>query len=68
MRARFIIDGDPFIEIILQRGDARIELLADREAVELLEHGAMKALADPVGLRALGFRAGVIDILDGKIR
>src|SRR4029077_12837689 len=33
----------------------------------LIEHGSMKALADSIGLRALGLGAGVIDVLDGEI-
>jgi hypothetical protein len=27
----------------------------------------VEALADPVGLRALGFRSAVVDVLDGEV-
>jgi hypothetical protein len=40
---------------------------AERDAVELVQHGFMEAFADAVGLRALGFGAGVIDVLDREI-
>ena len=32
-----------------------------------VEHGAMEALADAVGLRALGFGAAVIDVFDREV-
>ena len=67
MRARFVVLLHPNIEIILQLVDGSIDLLAERHTIELIEHGSMEALADSVGLRALGLGAGVIDILDGEI-
>ena len=67
MRAHLIVDSDPLIEIALQRSDARIDLLAERDAIELLEHGAVEALDNAVGLWALRLGAGVIDVLDGEI-
>ena len=44
-----------------------VELLAERDAVELVEHRLVKALDDTVGLRALGLRPRVVDVLDGEI-
>ena len=64
MRPRLIVLGDPGIEIGVQLVDRAIDLLAERHPIELVENGAMKALADAVGLRAFGLDAGVIDVLD----
>ena len=36
-------------------------------AVEFVQHGLVEALADAVGLRALGLGARMIDILDRKV-
>jgi hypothetical protein len=41
----------------------QVELFAKRDAIELFLQGAMEALADAIGLRRLGFRAGVVDVL-----
>ena len=67
MRARFVVRRQPGIEVGLQLVDRPIDLLAERHPIELVEHGAMEALADAVGLRALGLGAGVIDVLDREI-
>ena len=67
MRARFVVRRHPNIEIILQLVDGSIDLLAERHTVELIEHGSMEALADSVGLRALGLGPRMIDVLDGEI-
>ena len=64
MRPLVVVLDQPAIEIGLQLVERAIDLLAERDTVELVEQRAMKALADSVGLRALGFGAGVIDILD----
>jgi len=62
-----VVLDQPAIEIGLQLVERAIDLLAERDTVELVEQRAMKALADSVGLRALGFRAAVIDILDRQV-
>jgi hypothetical protein len=67
MRPSLIVFGNPGIEIGLQLVDCPIDLLAERDPVKLVQDGAMKALADAVGLRALGFGAAVIDVLDREI-
>jgi hypothetical protein len=64
MRARFVVLLHPGIEIPLQLVDGAVDFLAERDAIELVEHGAMEAFADSIGLRVLG--AGVIDVLDGE--
>jgi hypothetical protein len=40
---------------------------AERDTVELVEHRFVEALADAVGLRALGLGARMIDVLDGEV-
>ena len=55
------------IEIGLQLGDAVVELLAEGNPVELVQHGLVEALANAIGLRALGLGAAVVDILDGQV-
>jgi hypothetical protein len=67
MGAPFIVLGDPGIEVGLQLVDRPVDFFAERQPVELVEHGAMEALADAVGLRALGLGAGMIDVLDGEV-
>ena len=67
MRSPMIVLDQPGVEIGLQLLDRAIDLLAERYTVELVEHGAMEALADAVGLRALGLGAAVIDVLDRQV-
>jgi hypothetical protein len=67
MGPSFIVFGDPGIEVGLQLVDCVVDLLAERHPVELVEHGAVEALADAVGLRAFGLGAAVVDILDRQI-
>src|ERR1700746_2730423 len=62
-----IVFVDPAIEIRLQLGDRTIHLLAEGDTIELVEHCLVEALADAVGLRALGLGARGIDVLDCKI-
>jgi len=57
-----IVFDQPGIEIGLRV----IDPFAERDPVELVEHGAMEAF-DAVGLRALGFGTPVINVLNGEI-
>ncbi len=54
----------PFIQISLQRFDAFVELLAERDLVELLQDRFMKPLADTVCLRRFHLGLCVIYIVD----
>jgi hypothetical protein len=67
MGALLVVVDDPSIEIGLQLVDCAVDLLAERHAVELVEHGAVEALADAVVLRAFRFGAAVVDILDRQV-
>src|SRR6202048_2670505 len=67
MGPRLIVLVNPDIEIGLQFVDETIHLFAERDTVKLIEHGLVEALADTVGLRALGLSARVIDVLDREV-
>ena len=67
MRSSLIVFDDPSVEIGLQLVDHPVDLLAESHPIELIQHGAMEALADAVGLRALGLGAAVIDVLDRQV-
>src|SRR5262245_27074992 len=44
-----------------------MHLFAERHTVKFIEHGLVEALADPIGLRAFGLDAGMINVLDCEI-
>ena len=67
MGPRLVELAHPEIEVGLQLLDRRVDLLAEGDAVELVEHGLVEALDDAVGLRALGLGSGVVDVLDREI-
>ena len=67
MRPVLVVFGDPSIKVGLQLVDRAIDLLAERHSVELIQDGAVEALADSIGLRALGLGAAVIDVLDREV-
>src|SRR6185295_18722046 len=66
MRSVIIVFDQPGIKIGLQLVDAVVDLFAERDPIELVQDGAMEALADAIGLRALGLGSAVIDVLDGE--
>src|SRR5262249_54501149 len=57
----------PRIEIGLQFGKRAIELLAEGNAVELVQQRLVEPLTNAVGLRAPRLGARVIDVLDRKV-
>src|SRR5207244_11600333 len=63
----FVGPDEPAFETGLQFVDRQIDLLAERNPVELVQDSAMEALANAVGLRALGLGAAVVDALDREI-
>src|SRR5437868_13252172 len=68
MRPLLVVVDEPGIEIGLQFLDRAIDLFTERHPIELVEQRAMEALADAVGLWALGLGAAVIDVLDPPVR
>src|SRR5512144_2804683 len=52
--ADLVVLAEPFVQVGLQLGDRPVELLAKSNAVELVQHGLVEALADSIRLRALG--------------
>src|SRR5262249_57364736 len=67
MRPPMVVLDQPGIEISLQLLDAVVDLLAERDAIELIQYSAMEALTDSIGLRALGLGAAVINVLDREV-
>src|SRR5215472_18791200 len=67
MGSLLVVFGDPHIKVGLQLIDGAIDFFAERHPVELIQDGAMEALADSIGLRALGLGAAVIDVLDREV-
>lgn len=57
----------PDIEILLQFVQRRVQLLAERDAKELLADRLVKALDKAVGLRALDLGATVFDVIQGQM-
>ena len=68
MGSLFVVLFEPLIEIGLQLVDGLVKLLSKRHSVKLIEHGLMKSLADPIGLRTFGLGTRVIDILQGQVQ
>ena len=62
-----VVFGDPRIKIGLQLVDCAVDLFAERNPIELVQDGAMEALANAIGLRALRLGSAVIDVLDREI-
>jgi len=50
MRALVVVAMQPLVQIGLQRVDAVIELLAERDLIELLQDRLVEPLTDAVGL------------------
>ena len=67
MQSPVIVVDQPGVEVGLQLVDRVVDLLAEGNPVELVEDGAMEALANAIGLRALGLGAAVVDVLNGEI-
>jgi hypothetical protein len=67
MWSLLIVALAPFIQICLQFVEVSIGLLAKRDSVELIKQGFVETLYEAKGLRALGLRATVIDVLHGQV-
>ena len=67
MRPVLIVTLDPGIEVGLKFGDRSIDLLAEDDAIELIEHRFVGPLNDAIRLRALGLGARMVDILERQI-
>ena len=50
MRPFLVVGLDPIIEIALQVADRAVDFLAERDAVELVEHRLVEPLDDSIGL------------------
>lgn len=68
MLSFIVVLVEPRIKVRLQGGDRVVDLLAEDDAIELVEHGLVQPFDDPVGLRRLGLCSGVVDVLQGQIQ
>src|SRR3569832_2281041 len=68
MRPLMVVRVDPRVKIDLQLFHRRVDLLSERDLVELVQDRLMEALADPIGMRRLGFGARMVDVVDGQIQ
>ena len=64
---RLSLNSSPRCRDGLQLIDRRVDLHAEGDAIDFVEHGFVEALDDAVGLRTPGLGSGVIDALDGEI-
>ena len=62
-----VVVDEPLVEIVLQGLDALVEGLAHLEAEELVEHRAVEALDETIGLRRLHFGATMLDAIEVEI-
>ncbi len=60
----FIIVAQPLIEVRLQFSKRGVDLLPERDPIELIEHGLMEPLHDAVSLGTFHLGAGMVNILD----
>ena len=59
---------DPLVQIGLQFLNGAVDLLAEGDAIELIEQRFVEALADTVCLRTFGLGPGVVNILDRQVK
>lgn len=64
MRAFVIIAIHPGVQVRLQVFEFRVDALAERDLVELLFDRPVEPFADPVSLRTVRLRFGVVDVVD----
>ena len=67
MRPVLIVTLNPAIKIELEIGDRAIDLLAEGDAIELIEHRLVEPLNDAIRLRALGLCARMVNILECQV-
>lgn len=68
MRAFGVVGHEPCVEIRLQRLDGLVQRLAQLEAEELVQHGAVEAFDKAIRLRPAHLGAAVHDVVEGKIQ
>ncbi|RQH09081.1 hypothetical protein D1Y85_04250 [Paraburkholderia dinghuensis] len=56
---------EPHIKISLQGVQRFVDFLPEGNAIELVEHGRVRPLIDPVDLWRLGFRVRLMNVLHG---
>ena len=67
MSPTIVVLIEPGIEIFLELLDRPVYLLPERDPVELIECRLVEPFTDSIGLRTLGFRPGVIDVVQRQV-
>lgn len=57
----------PRVQVGLEIREIPVDPLAEGHLVELLLHRPVEPFADAIGLRTVGLRPGVIDVVDGQV-
>jgi len=63
VRSFIVVFVDPLVKIILQLFDRLVETCSEADLTEFLKDGVVKAFADSIGLRTVGFRRRMINVL-----
>ena len=67
VRPVLIVCHQPGLQVSLQLLERAIQLLSERDAVELILYSPVEALADAIGLRRPCFGLGMVNVLDGQV-
>ena len=67
MSTRTVVIHHPFIQIELQLFNGLVNLAPECYLVELLQDGFVETLANTVGLRMIGFRFGMLNVIECQI-
>lgn len=67
MRSLGAVLLDPYISILLQFFQGRVDLLAEGRLIELILNRLVEPLADTVGLRVTCLGLAVVNVLDGSV-
>ncbi len=62
-----IVNGQPLVQIVLQLLNIAVNFFAECNLIKLILDGAMKPLANAIGLRTLGLGTGMVDVLNGQV-
>ena len=67
MAAVIVVTIDPGVKIGLKGLQIRVQILTERDLIELFLNRSMEAFANTVCLRAIGLRFCMIDIVHCKV-
>ena len=64
---RTVVIHHPFIQIVLQLFNGLVNLAPECHLVELRQDGFVETLANTVGLRMIGFRFGMLNVIECQV-